>query len=106
QAIASTQGVGGAAEHLRDALEQLADRVSPNYRNSIKDSISAVESVVKVIAGTNARLGKALKRLTDAGIDIHPSLREGFSKLYGYSSDADGIRHAMMEESNLGQDDA
>ena len=29
---------------------------------------------------------------------LHPALKDGFIKLYGYTSDADGIRHAMLDE--------
>lgn len=38
--------------HLQRALELLSDRKNPDYRNSIKESISAVESIAKEIAQT------------------------------------------------------
>lgn len=48
--------------HLRRALELLSDRENPDYRNSIKEPISAVESLSKVIAEkSNASLSKALE---------------------------------------------
>ena len=50
-------------------------------------------------------LGQALKVLDKKG-KLHGSLYKGFSALYGYTSDADGIRHAMMDESNLVYSDA
>jgi hypothetical protein len=37
---------------------------------------------------------------------LHPSLKEAFQKLYGYTSDAQGIRHALMDEPNLDIEDA
>ena len=37
---------------------------------------------------------------------IHAALRQAFEKLYGYTSDADGIRHAMMEGSDVQSEDA
>lgn len=37
---------------------------------------------------------------------MHSDLKEAFKKLYGYTSDADGIRHALMDESNLDFEDA
>ena len=68
--------------HLETALARLGDRLSPDYRNSIKESISAVEAVCQVITGdASATLGKALKLLR-----IHPALEQGFSKMYGYTS--------------------
>ena len=61
-----------------------------------------MEAVCQIIAGdSNATLGKALK-----GIGIHPALEKGFSAIYGYTSDAGGIRHALSDETNLGADDA
>jgi AbiJ-like protein len=90
--------------HLTEALKLLSDRRDPNYRNSIKESISAVEAVVQILTGNpNAELGKALKLLQP---DLHGALLSAFTKLYGYTSDADGIRHALTEESNLEAADA
>jgi hypothetical protein len=43
--------------HLRRALELLSDRESPDYRNSIKESISAVESLVATVVGEKGTLG-------------------------------------------------
>ena len=37
---------------------------------------------------------------------IHGALKQGFLSLYGYTSNGDGIRHAMMDETNLDQEDA
>ena len=39
------------AEHVRTALELYSKKPQPDYRNSIKESISAVESAVKIITG-------------------------------------------------------
>jgi len=37
---------------------------------------------------------------------LHPALKDGFTKLYGYTNDDDGIRHAMLDEPNIDQSDA
>lgn len=94
--------------HLADALNKLSDRTDPDYRNSIKESISAVEAICKIISGDEkASLGEALKIIKkDAKVEIHSALNEAFSKLYGYSSDADGIRHALLKEPNIDFEDA
>lgn len=93
-------------EHLTSALSKLSDRQNPDYRNSIKESISAVEGVAKIISGNEKdTLGAAIDKLKGR-LKIHPSLEKAFKNLYGYSSDSDGIRHALMEESNLGFEDA
>jgi hypothetical protein len=92
--------------HLKRALELLADRESPDYRNSIKESISAIESVSKLLSGEEkAELSGALKVL-EGKIALHGALKEGFKKLDGYTSDDQGIRHALMDEPNLDSEDA
>lgn len=94
--------LSGARTHISTALQLLSDRGNPDYRNSIKESISAVEAVCMVLVGDeSASLGKALKHLEDSGIKIHPSLKSGFSSIYGYTSDQGGIRHAMIEEGTV-----
>lgn len=82
------------SKHLRKAVSLLSDRKKPDYENSIKESISAVEAMCVSILGKGATLGAALKQLEKDGVVIHPSLKSAFEKLYGYTSDANGIRHA------------
>ncbi|WP_237613138.1 AbiJ-NTD4 domain-containing protein [Pectobacterium carotovorum] len=85
--------------HLQQALELLSDRKQPDYRNSIKESISAVESACNAISGEEkGTLGKSLKQI-ETSIGLHPSLKNAFSSLYGYTSDSGGIRHALTDES-------
>lgn len=92
--------------HLKRALDLLADRKSPDYRNSIKESISAVEAICNLIANNSkVTLGQALKEI-EKKIELHPALKEAFQKLYGYTSDAEGIRHALLDEPNLDFEDA
>jgi len=97
----------GVSTHIQSALSHLSRKNKPDFRNSIKESISAVEAVCCIIAGdTKATLGQALKKLESVGIDLHPSLRISFDKLYGYTSDADGIRHALIDDAHISYDDA
>lgn len=99
QALADTEAFGGAKEHLATALRLLANREDPDARLSIKESISAVESVAKVITDMpKATLTPALKKLQDSGVVLHEDQIEGWKKLYHYSSDAKGIRHAALEK--------
>jgi hypothetical protein len=91
--------------HLKAALALLSDRKSPDYRNSIKESISAVEAICRLIAKDDATLGKALKKVGEK-VPLHPALEGAFSKLYGYTSSAEGIRHSLMEQSDLDFADA
>ena len=102
----SESGLKGAERHLKTSLSLLGQKPKPDYRNSIKESISSVESVAKQISGSDSQgLSGALKALS-AHSEIHGALKSGFDKLYGYSSDEDGIRHAILDEPNIGYDEA
>lgn len=105
--MASKNKYSPAAEHLVRATELCFDRKSPDFRNSIKEAISSVESTAKIIAGGKSgdTLGDALKHLKK-NEDLHPALEKAFMTLYGYTSDAHGIRHAMMESSMCDFEDA
>lgn len=84
--------------HLNSALEKYAQRPIGDYRNSIKESISAVEAFCREKTGENT-LGKALKQLEGKGIVIPPLLNSAFEKLYAYTNQGDtGIRHALMDD--------
>lgn len=76
--------------HLKKSLEKLSERKNPDYANSIKESISAVGSLVQIIQCEKGTLGKLIKNL-----NIHPALKKGFSNLYGWTSDEGGIRHPI-----------
>lgn len=83
--------------HLSKANLLLSDRNSPDYENSIKESISAIEAICEIktgCKGSSATLRHMLKELETNGVKIHGSLKSAFEKLYGYTSDANGIRHA------------
>lgn len=95
----------GVKEHIHTALQLLAIRPEGDYRNSIKESISAVEAVVREITGAKTLNFTELER---AGIVLPSVLKQSFEKLYGYTNDATtGIRHALMEDANApGADEA
>lgn len=87
--------------HLKTALHLLSDRKNPDYRNSIKESISAVESLSKIITKNDkTTLGQALSEL-EKKHNVPGSLKAGFSALYGYTSDEAGIRHSLLNKSVL-----
>lgn len=97
EAIANTDKWKSVSTHLATSLNNLADRKNPNYRNSIKESISAVESFCKIITRDDkATLGKALAEI-EKSHNLHGSLKTAFSAIYGYTSDSSGIRHALLE---------
>jgi AbiJ-like protein len=93
-------------EHLNDAIAKLGAKPTGDYRNSIKESISAVEAMCSLIAGQDKANLDAALRVLEKKLELHPALKAAFGKLYGYTSDADGIRHALLEESTLTAEDA
>jgi hypothetical protein len=105
-ALAAADSMRPVSLHIKTALGFLADRKSPDYRNCIKESISAVEAACKLITNDDkATLGDAIKKLK-AKVDLHAALEKAFLSLYGYTNDAEGIRHALMEEPTLTFEDA
>lgn len=95
--------------HLQKAFLLYADRKCPDYENSIKESISAVEAMCCIITGvrgSQSTLGNTLKKLETKGVVIHTAMKEGFKKLYGYTSDADGIRHGGIDFTKASEEDA
>ena len=81
QAATPAFGYEGAAEHLQTALALLGQKPNPDHRNSIKESISAVEAVVKTIAGESAGgIDKALA-IVEGKVRLHGSLKGALRKL-------------------------
>lgn len=84
----------GCRSHINNAVGFLADRGNTDYKNCIKESISAVESICKVITNNeHATLGDALKEL-EKKRDLKGPLKSAFEKLYSYTNDRGGIRHS------------
>lgn len=93
------KGISASRSHFLRALELLSDRNKPDYRNSIKESISAVESACQLLADNNrATLGDCLK-LLKSNKPLHPAFEQALTKLYGFTNDEGGIRHALAEDS-------
>lgn len=98
----ATSGIAGAHAHIQAALRMLGQKPEPDYRNSIKESISAVECVVNVVTGGSGNgVADAIDELAKH-TEIHGALRAALKQLYGFTSDSDGIRHAMLEQSTVG----
>lgn len=91
QAI-TTEPFYGAREHLRQAVNHLSNRDTPDFHNSINESILAVEITVQEYTGdSKADLGDALNKLEHSG-QLHKALNS--------------IRHAMLKKSDIDVSDA
>lgn len=105
-ALQNTSKYKPVQNHLNRSIELYSDRESPDYRNSIKEAVSAIESFCCIITGKpKATLGQALSEI-EKSYDLHAALKSSFSSLYGWTSDASGIRHKLLDKSTLGQEDA
>lgn len=95
----------GSKSHLQNSLGALGDG---DYRATVREAIHAVESAVRDFTDDpNAVLSKASKRLVKE-FGVHKALADAFEKLYAYTSDENGIRHALVLEENekVGLDEA
>ena len=104
--VLAESGIDGAHTHLLNAAGAINQG---KFADAVRESIHAVESVAKVISGQAHRtLGPAIKELQERQLLTHDALAEGFIKLYGYTNDEKGIRHALQEEdkANVGQEEA
>lgn len=100
---AITSSEKAARTHLSVALRMLSDRENPDYRNSVKESISAVEATCRLVTGNpSATLGEALKKVQN----LHPAMSRAFAQLYGYTNDSSGIRHSLTDEATISYSDA
>ena len=63
------------------------------------------EKIVVIDDNPKGTLGRTLNKI-DSKIKIHKDLKDAFKNLYGYTSDAEGIRHSLMENPNLDFEDA
>jgi hypothetical protein len=89
--------------HISRAVELLSDRSAPDYRNSVKEAISAIEALCQTVTGDKkGTLGKLLGKIEG----LHPAFKSALSNMYGFTSDAEGIRHALLDESTLTFTDA
>lgn len=101
----SESGMEGAATHLRQAAHHINAR---QFADSVSDSISAVESVARLIAPESSTLGEALKILEKKGLLDNRQLKNGFEKLYAYTNSEQGIRHPLLDKNapDVGLDEA
>ena len=97
-------GLHASAVHLGDASACINRR---DWAGSVRESIHAVESAARQLSPGARTLEPALKALKGRA-GLHPALKDAFSKLYGYTSDEQGIRHALLDQphAQVSQDEA
>ncbi len=77
-------------EHLLKARDAFSDRQNPDYKNCVRESIFAIESLLKIITkDEKATLETALKKIKNLNIN----LKESLIKLYHFRGDQGGVGH-------------
>jgi hypothetical protein len=94
--------------HLEQSLALLSNRENPDFRNSIKESILAVEAHCKIICKEQTpTLTKSLEIIQRQGrVKVHPYLNEAFQKIYSWTNDDEGIRHSLKDQPTVDREDA
>ncbi|MDW5562569.1 MAG: hypothetical protein SA339_05015 [Methanomassiliicoccus sp.] len=88
-------------ELFNKSLREYSDRNAPDYPNSIKDSISAVESLCKTIAGDGSKtLGQALPTVTKK-LGIDTVLMASIEKIWAFRNTKEGVGHGSTESINV-----
>lgn len=95
---------GGALKHLKTAA---SEATAGQWASSVRESVHAVEATARSLVPGARELGPALAALEKDQI-IHPALKKGFSAIYGFSSNEQGIRHPLVDdpESKVGETEA
>ena len=98
-------GLEGSASHLRKASEYINGN---DWAGSIRESINAVESVARQLDPKSSETLRGALASLEKRQALHPALKEAFTKLYGYTSNEQGIRHALLDRSTakVGMDEA
>jgi len=100
---AASNAPDAVKRHISRAVELLSDRTSPDYRNSVKEAISAIEALCRTVTGDKkGTLGKLLGKIEG----LHPAFKAALGSMYGFTSDAEGVRHALLDEPTLTFTDA
>ena len=96
-------------KYIKKTIALYSDIASPDYENSVKESISAVEALCSVITGetgAQATLGKMIKHLEDKGVVIPQAMKSAYSTLYGGLSNQGGVRHGSKDYVPVAAEDA
>ncbi|MFC0878687.1 AbiJ-NTD4 domain-containing protein [Saccharicrinis sp. FJH2] len=110
QNVEDTLNVGkshsNVRSHIKSALELFSNKKNPDFRNSIKESISAVEALICNLT-EKPKIGFSDGLiLIEKKYNIDASLRKAFVSIYGYTCNENGIRHKLINDSKADYEDA
>jgi len=94
-------------EHLEKALTHLSNRTNPDYINSIKESISALESLANLILNTSGRTLTQIHEKLCSQLKCPEPIKKQIKEYYDWASKEEGIRHGKITgKSTIGQAEA
>jgi len=96
----------GADEHFEKAIKALNVRPNPDVENCVKDAVSAIESVGRIIVNDEqALLSDIIKDMVAKGIIPKP-LDQTIQKVYAYRGNQPGVAHGAVGASKVTIDEA
>ena len=97
--IIEVEKAATASGHIQKAIELLASRQNPDVENIIKESMLAVEYEVKNTTGED--IVKGLEKIA-----MHSQLAQAWKNMYHWASQESGVRHATLEQPQVGMAEA
>lgn len=96
----------GADAHFEKAIKALNERPNPDVENCVKDAVSAIESVGRIITNDeNALLSDIIKNAAKKGVIPQP-LDQTFQKVYAYRGNEPGVAHGAVDVSKVTEAEA
>ena len=96
----------GADTQFEKAIRALNVRPNPDVENCVKDAVSAIESVGRIIVNDEkALLSNIIKDLARKDVIPKP-LDEAIQKIYAYRGDQPGVAHGLVGASKVTVDEA
>lgn len=94
-----------ANKHIQKACKLLSDRQNPDYANSVKESISAIEGLLReLFSMTSESLGDILKK-KEKELGLDTNLHKAIEKIYAYRGNASAVGHSIKPGSQPSQPD-
>ena len=84
-------------DHINKAIGFISVVNNVDFKNSVKESVTALEVLCSILSKDNSILSETIKKIFKEK-NIHPALKDAVLKLYGFSSDAAGIRHDTAKQ--------
>ncbi len=96
----------GADQHFEKAMKAINERPKPDVENCVKDAVSAIESVGRIITNDeNALLSDIIKSAVKKDVIPQP-LDQTFQKLYAYRGNEPGVAHGAVDISKVTEAEA